>query len=340
MACNVWFGIVAGAITICGALFWVCRLFWRSWQRNRDTTTIIATQDSTVNITNISIEKAIFVFPPYVNGLPESQNDEVKELFEKGLSQRREGKYEGALQLFRKALTIDVCQEEKVALLLLIGGCFFEQYQLPEAEGNFKEAERIASDTNEYLGLAATKTMLGFVALSKSDLSNAIQYKDEAFTTLGAIADENPGMWAIKAVAHGLDGYIYQAEYEAHPNKDILKKAKDRHTKSLDLSKKTGMPLIEVEALIGIAWVYRLSREWDKVKYYLESALEILRPIDWRFAEGGLLVMLSDVYKFKGNKPQAIDLLYKALDKFVEIGNKVLEEAVIERIADIESEEQ
>jgi len=269
----------------------------------------------------------VVIGPNYVDGLPESPIEAVKRLFEEGVSRRLQGRYEDAVSLFRTALTLDVSREEKAALLLLIGACFFEKGQFEEAQGHYREAERIAEADNIYQGLAVARVRLGMVALIRDDIDSAIQYKDEALNAVSKIMYEDPGMWALQAGAHNLAGLIYQAKGESE-------NACENYRIALDFAKRTGEPLMEVDALFGLAVIaYQTRGEWGYAADQLNKILPIVRNIGWYFPEGCILLTLADIYEHKGERDKALDLLYEALSVFVEVANREMTNLVIERIA-------
>ncbi|GAJ09483.1 unnamed protein product, partial [marine sediment metagenome] len=80
-----------------------------------------------------SLTKKIDGIAVYLDGLPETPNKQRRSLFSAGLGAMDEYKYEEAIRHFRECLVSATEQSEKVALLNLIGICFYSVSRINEA---------------------------------------------------------------------------------------------------------------------------------------------------------------------------------------------------------------
>ena len=269
----------------------------------------------------------------WVDGLPWTTNQKLGDLFEQGISCRWQGEYEEAVRLFRAGLGLKVTSDEKVALLILIGNCFLEQGRFEEAEGHYREAEKLAQDANVSQGIVVAKTVLAYRALTRGDLYGAVQYQEEASRALSVLVGEDPDVWALQAAVRNLIGFI-------HVEKQELQNAWDNFQTALVSARKTEIPIMEVDALFGLGLVCLIKGEWQRAEDELNKALAIVSTSNWYFAKGGILAALAEAYGHKGERSRGLELHREALDIFVRIGNTELTNRAINRLAELESEEQ
>ncbi|MBE0415434.1 MAG: tetratricopeptide repeat protein [Dehalococcoidia bacterium] len=116
----------------------------------------------------------------YLDGLPETPDKKRRDAFNKGYSLTQRNRYSKAIKAFSKCLDFEPTESERIALLILIGNCFFNLSELEEAEGHYKEAETAAKKANNNEGRAAALGNIGLIYQTKGELDKALDYHEQS----------------------------------------------------------------------------------------------------------------------------------------------------------------
>ena len=104
--------------------------------------------------------------------------DEKRITFDKGLKAMKECNWNSAIDTFRGLLS-DAKDNKKVALLNLIGNCFFHQGNLDQALGHYKESLDLAREINDKEGESANLGNIGVIYWKRGELDKALEYFEE-----------------------------------------------------------------------------------------------------------------------------------------------------------------
>ncbi|HEX7401077.1 MAG TPA: tetratricopeptide repeat protein, partial [candidate division Zixibacteria bacterium] len=112
-------------------------------------------------------------FNDYLDGLPQTQNIQLRDFFEKAFASYQLGKYPAAISGFNACLQMRVEDKERVALLLLNGNCYFLLGNITEAEALYLRALVFAERNKEDESQAAVWGNLGLIYRNKGSLDTA-----------------------------------------------------------------------------------------------------------------------------------------------------------------------
>ncbi len=117
-------------------------------------------------------------YPPmdYYAGLPESLNLKVKEVFEKGQKYKQEYRFDEAIEEFKRCLKLKPIDEEKGALYILIGNCFYNKSKYKEAFSWYNKGMKITKKTGDRAGLATTYNNIGAILYYKSKYNDSFRW--------------------------------------------------------------------------------------------------------------------------------------------------------------------
>ena len=117
----------------------------------------------------------------YKDGIPQSDNFNLRKLFEQGKEHLDKYEYAKAISAFRRAWALrDLEASERVALLTYIGIAQYEQTKWDQALGNWKDAYDAAVDAGDEQGQAAALGNLGIVYHDKGEWSKAIEFYEKS----------------------------------------------------------------------------------------------------------------------------------------------------------------
>jgi len=260
---------------------------------------------------------------PYENGIPESENFNLRGLFEKGKKHLGSYEYGKAIDAFRRAWALkDLKPSEKSALLIHIGIVQYKQSKWDEAEGAWKEGLGWAERGNDEWGQAAALGNLGLVYQAKGDWDKAVEFYNRALKGLEKIGDvEDPFRKHGMAYTFNNLGLVYKAKGE-------WGKAIEFYNKSLKIKEKIGDEHGMAQTFNNLGGVYYLKGEWDKAIEFYDRALKGLEKIgdvEDPFRKHGMAKTfnnLGSVYQAKGDWDKAIEFYNKSLKIKEKIGDE------------------
>ena len=140
----------AWALTIIGAIGAIVGIVWFIESRFRKTVDPAVVERVERKLDELRTE--VGQIAEYLDGLPQAP-PKIKDPFTEGMAHKEKYEYGEAIRLFRQALAEGATGSQKAALLGLIGGCFYQQGELEEAEGHYKEAEVTALEAHDQMAL-------------------------------------------------------------------------------------------------------------------------------------------------------------------------------------------
>ena len=155
-------GIIIGLIGVAATAYYGIK---QHTQGKKDTIIIKSILDT--------LDKKVDGIAIYKDGLAAMPEKRRRSLLSTGLEAMRDYKYNEAINYFRECLGSGTKQSEKVALLILIGNCFLSTGRREEAQGSYKEAEKIAREDNNNEGLSAALGNIGIACQFKGELDKA-----------------------------------------------------------------------------------------------------------------------------------------------------------------------
>ncbi|OGO07064.1 MAG: hypothetical protein A2Z76_01935 [Chloroflexi bacterium RBG_13_56_8b] len=292
-------GVSAGVLSVLLALFFGIR------QSTKDSRHAKDIEEIKKMLERLSEERGI---PIYQDGLPEIPEKKRRKLLRSGLEAMQEYKYDEAIGFFRECLGVEAAQSQKVALLILIGNCYFSESRLKEAEENYKKAEAIARESNDKEGLSSALCGRGIVYRIKGETDKALEHFQLALKIHKEIGDREG-----EANQVGNMGNVYQIKGE-------LDKALKHHQLALKIDRDIGYRQGEADQLGNMGNVYQIKGKLDKALKHHQLALKIDREIGHREGEANSLGNMGIVYQIKGELDKALKHHQLALKIFEEIG--------------------
>ncbi len=167
-------------------------------------------------------DKERIKIPPmdYYGGLPESLNLKVKEVFEKGKRYKQEYRFDEAIEAFKRCLKLKPTDEEKGALYILIGNCFYNKSKYKEAFSWYNKGMDITKKTGDRAGLATTYNNIGLLHYAKGNYQEALKWSEKSVGIFKEV-----GSWHSVAVLLSNIGVLYRAIDEKDVARQYLKQS-------------------------------------------------------------------------------------------------------------------
>ncbi|MFH1336208.1 MAG: tetratricopeptide repeat protein [Candidatus Zixiibacteriota bacterium] len=130
------------------------------------------------NKTRTEIRTRIFpdrMLAEYYGGIRKTASPKTTELFEKGLSHKRKGKFHPAVKIFEECLNDNPTQKHKTGILVTLGNCHFALQELNRARDYYKKAETLSIESDDYNGRLACMVNLGLICAADKRWSEAIE---------------------------------------------------------------------------------------------------------------------------------------------------------------------
>ncbi|MEW6685324.1 MAG: tetratricopeptide repeat protein [Candidatus Edwardsbacteria bacterium] len=247
----------------------------------------------------------------YQNGIPQSENLNLRRLFEEGQTHLDNYEYDSAIKAFRAGLALQGLQaSEAVALLIHIGIAQYEQSKWDEAKGTWKEALNWAEKGKDEWGQATALGNLGLVYKAKGEWDKAIEFYNKDLEISKKIGDEH-GM----AQTFNNLGNVYQLKGE-------WDKAIEFYNKALKGLEKLGDEHGMAQTFGNLGNVYQLKGEWDKAIEFYNKSLKIKEKLGDEHGMAQTFNNLGNVYQLKGEWDKAIEFYNKSLKIKEKLGDE------------------
>ena len=155
----------------------------------------------------------------YLDGLPEAP-PKIRDPFDEGRKLQRDNKYREAIKQYEACLQPETNDSQRAALHILIGNCFLSLSELAEAEGHYRQAEKVAKEVDDREGLAAALGNIGLIYQTKGDLDKALDYHQQSLNIEREIGEKEG-----EASQLGNIGLIYCLKGEPDRELEYLEKA-------------------------------------------------------------------------------------------------------------------
>ena len=274
--------VVAGTIVIIGGLAAVVTFFdsyYAKWLQftKKDTTSKIESVEKKVDEIDNKLEKLQQSIQPvpnspvplndFLDGLPQLTDSHKKQIFETGMKLRDDHQFKKAINKFRLLLGMNPSDDQRAALLTLIGNSFFLTGNQDEALGSYKEALKAAEQAGNQGAKGNALGNIGLIYRNKGEPDEALKYHNQALEIAREI-----GYKLGEADNLGNIGVIYQ-------NRGEPDEALKYHNQALEIDREIGYKLGEASDLGNIGVIYQMNGEPDEALKYYNQALEIFELI-------------------------------------------------------------
>lgn len=243
----------------------------------------------------------------WLDGIPKSDDKELKERTLRALSSILAEKYDDAIaeyDVILKACTMSPV--EKMAILIRSGDAHYFLGQNDEANKDYNASLQLSSKVSKedaLLGKASALGGIGLTLWNQGDLDNALVHCQEALKTIG-----DSGHKQEEAVFQNNIALVYWA-------KRSLDDALKFYRAALETSREIGYKRGEACILGNIGLVYMDKKDLDKALIYHQEALKINRERGGRREEALDLGNIGIIRRAKGNLDDAL----KAFEEILEI---------------------
>ena len=239
---------------------------------------------------------------PYEDGIPQSENLNLRRLFDQGKEHLKKYEYNRAIKAFRAALALqDLQPSESVALLIHIGIAQYDQSKWDQALGSWKEALDAAERADDEEGQAAALGNLGLVYRDKGEWDKAIEFYNKTLEIEKKIDDKH-GM----AKTYGNLGNV-------HLLKGDWKNAIKFHNESLKIEEKIGDEGDIAKTFTNLGSLYLSKGDWDEASRFYNESLQIQQKIGDEHGIGANYLGLGSVYLRKDEWHKSISFYEKSL---------------------------
>ncbi len=236
-------------------------------------------------------DKERIKIPPmdYYGGLPESLNLKVKEVFEKGKRYKQEYRFDEAIEAFKRCLKLKPTDEEKGALYILIGNCFYNKSKYKEAFSWYNKGMDITKKTGDRAGLATTYNNIGLLHYAKGNYQETLRWYEKSVQISEEIGDR-----AGLAATYNNIGEIYRAQGN-------YQEALKWYEKSRKISEEIGNRAGLATTYNNIASIHHAQGNYQEALKWSEKSVGIFKEVgSWH----SVAVLLSN-----------IGVLYRAIDE-------------------------
>ena len=131
--------------------------------------------------------------PPmeYVDGLPQLNDSQKRDIFETGMKLRDEHENIEAIEQFRLLLSMNMSDEERASLLILIGNCFLLTGNQDEALENYKKALKAAENIYNPSAKGVALVNIGHIYRDKDEADEALKYNQQVLEIFESIRAEH-----------------------------------------------------------------------------------------------------------------------------------------------------
>jgi tetratricopeptide (TPR) repeat protein len=259
---------------------------------------------------NIKAEGATY----WLDGIPQSDNQELKELILKALLYAEDNKYDAAIDEFENILRVcTVSPTQMMAILLNLGNAYYALSRYQNALDNYRAMLKLSKKVSERSAMAGKAAALGIIGLiysAKGEPDKGIKYLGDALKI-----HREAGYKQGEAATLGNIGLVYS-------NNGEVDKALKYHEDALKIHREAGYMRGEAIQLGNIDLVYSAKGEVDKALKYHEDALKIDREVGYKQGEANRLCNIGIIYVDKGELDKALKCDKDALKIHREAGYK------------------
>ena len=239
----------------------------------------------------------------YEDGIPQSDNLNLRKLFEEGKRRLNNYEFDKAIKAFRAGLVLQGIRPlEGAALLLHIGICQHGQLQWDEAEGSFKEAlDWLRKGGDKGDGTAAVLTRLGLLYENQGAFHKALTSHQSSLSLKQAIND-SLGM----AVTLNNLGIVYRSM-------DSLDRAIEVHDSSITICRQIGDKRIMAKNLNNLGNIYLDKADYENAERVYLKSLTIKEEEGVGAEMASTLGNLALVHQARGDYGKALEFYSRTL---------------------------
>ena len=239
----------------------------------------------------------------YMGKLSEADRPQIAHVFRVGLEYKINEEYTDALETFKQALDLNLYDEERLALFILMGNCKAHLKEYTSAINYYFQAERLGQETENDTALAVTYSNLAMAFQLEKDSHGALNnYFNllKVYQEMGNLQGQRNTLAAI--------GLIYQIKGE-------VDSASVYHKRSLELDASGAAPSIFSEAaqLNNLALTYRSKGKLDSALVLHEQALLLFRTAGDHGNSASVLTNMGMIYQEMGDAKRALEYHHQAL---------------------------
>ena len=260
------------------------------------------------------IERGIQAAHYWLDGIPQSDNEQLKDLMLKALRYELIDNFPSAIKEYENILRVcSMSPSQHMSVLLNLGNAHYSISQNKDALKNYKVMLELAKKISKKEALEGKSAALGNIGLiysAKGELDNALKYHKDALKI-----DREIGYKQGEAAALGNIGLIYS-------DKGDLEKALKYHKDALKIDREIGYKQGEALDLDAIGLIFISKGNSSKALKYMNDALTIHKDIGHKWGEALSLGNIGLIYSDKGELDNALKYHKDALKIDREIGYK------------------
>lgn len=258
-------------------------------------------------------------FQYWLDGIPQSDDEDLKERTLKALLYMQKEKYPKAIIEFKNILKFCITSHsERMSVLLNLGNAYYSLGQLNKALENSYALLKLAKKVNEG-GVKEAESMaltnIGLIYQAKGELKEAMRCFKEALKI-----SRDSGYRQGEANQLGNIGLILK-------NKGELDEALEYFNDTLKIDKEIGYKKGEASDFGNIGLIYRVKGESDKALKNHRKALKTYRYIGYKEGVANQLGNIGLIHKERGELDKALKYIDESLNLHKSIGFR-LEEAM------------
>lgn len=242
----------------------------------------------------------------WLNGIPESNNDKLKELMLKAFNFLKREEYLDAISAFENILkTCTIISTQRMSILICLGNAYLSVARYDEAEKNYEAVIDISknSDNKDYFeALTNAKGNIGLIRRIRNDFDSALKIFNEVLENFKKL-NNNIGI----AAALTNIGSIYL-------DKCDFKNSEKYSMKALEINQRIGFKKGEASNLQNIGHIHQKSSKNKLASEYFQKALNIFRENNLSSGESRVLSSIGFNCFEEGDSSKALEYLKEALE--------------------------
>ena len=257
-------------------------------------------------VCKVYISKTVRMPVEYLDGIPNSDNEDLKKYFARAQRLMHAEKYKDAIINLRRIINVHftVSFSEKLSVLLNLGVAFFKLGNHKESLQYYKEVIEL-SDKNDQKDTrkvrAAALTNMGILCSSSSGHDRAVKYFYESLMIAREVGYNSCEVDNLINIANV---YILKRNFE---------KAQSYIKDAFKISKMIKHFRASCDCISAAGVICALKGKHDTALENFKTALDLDKMIDYRYGELSDLANIAEIYKDKGNYEAALEYFEDAL---------------------------
>jgi len=250
----------------------------------------------------------------WLDGIPKSDDEELKEGVLKAFSHMLNEKYLDAIAEFERILTVcTVSPTQKMAILVSLGNAYYSLNQFDQALKNFAaviELTKKVGQKEALMGRMFSVGNIGLIYQTRGDLDSAFKYQEEALKLSKEIGNKEGQAISLSNIA--LSFRI----------RGDLDKAIKYQEEALKIEKAIGRKFGQASSLNNIGVIYEERGDLESAFKYFADGLRTSLEIGYRKGEAVALSNIGLIYSYRGDFENALKFFKDSLKIRREIGDE------------------